>query len=322
MTIRGASSASSVTRRVRSGKRTGQAALDLDRRRVDRGGLLERGLRRPGRGPRRRWRSGRSGPLGHEAGPVGGQQDVLGGRRRRPGTWRPRSTPRRPIPQAAQIGCSATVRTASRARSATRRAPPPSVPGQDERELVAAVAEDVVGFAAGVEQRVGDRPEEPVAGLVAELVVDRPEVVEVEHDQAERRRPRATRWTRNSWNVPWLSRPVRSSERARISTARWISALWRAIETCAANSLTSSNSSSLKRSLAAEPLEGQHAGDALAAAQRDDDQAAVGRPGRVELEDPRIGQLVDDELRLVVLEDPGRQARSRPVPRAGGSRRR
>ncbi len=47
----------------------------------------------------------------------------------------------------------------------------------------------------------------------------------------------------HSWNVPWLSRPVRSSVRARISTAWKTSAFWSAIDTCAANSWTSSNSS-------------------------------------------------------------------------------
>ena len=46
-----------------------------------------------------------------------------------------------------------------------------------------------------------------------------------------------------AWNVPWFSNPVRSSVWARISTAWWTSAFWRAIDTWAANSWTSSNSS-------------------------------------------------------------------------------
>ncbi len=54
------------------------------------------------------------------------------------------------------------------------------------RELVAAVAEHVVGVAAGGDDRLRDVGQEPVAGLVAEGVVDGLEVVEVEHDQAER----------------------------------------------------------------------------------------------------------------------------------------
>ena len=55
--------------------------------------------------------------------------------------------------------------------------------------------------------------------------------------------PSRTLRSSHSRNVPWLSRPVRSSVRARISTAWKTSAFWSAIETCAANSWTSSNSS-------------------------------------------------------------------------------
>ena len=62
-----------------------------------------------------------------------------------------------------------------------------------------------------------------------------------------------------SSNVPWLSRPVRSSVWARISTARKTSAFWSAIDTCAANSWTSSNSSAEKVLPSAEPLDGQDA---------------------------------------------------------------
>ena len=81
----------------------------------------------------------------------------------------------------------------------------------------------------------------------------------------------------HSWNVPWLSRPVRSSVWARISTAWRTSAFWSAIETCAANSWTSSNSSAVNalprpsRSRVRTPIA------PVAAAQRDDDQAAVDR---------------------------------------------
>ena len=55
--------------------------------------------------------------------------------------------------------------------------------------------------------------------------------------------PSRTSPFRYSMNVPWLSRPVRSSVCARISTARNTSAFWSAIDTCPANSLTRSNSS-------------------------------------------------------------------------------
>ena len=59
--------------------------------------------------------------------------------------------------------------------------------GHEQRELVAAQAgEDVLG-AGDVAQRGGDRGEHDVAALVAERVVDRLEVVDVE--QRERERP-------------------------------------------------------------------------------------------------------------------------------------
>ena len=59
--------------------------------------------------------------------------------------------------------------------------------GHEQRELVAAQAgEDVLG-AGDVAQRGGDRGEHGVAALVAERVVDRLEVVDVE--QGERERP-------------------------------------------------------------------------------------------------------------------------------------
>ena len=67
--------------------------------------------------------------------------------------------------------------------------------------------------------------------------------------------------------------------------------------------------------LPTEPLERQDARDALPTAQRHDDQAAVHRSRRVELEDPRIGQLVGHELGLVVLEDPGRDTGLPRLPR-------
>ena len=58
--------------------------------------------------------------------------------------------------------------------------------------------------------------------------------------------PSRTLRSSHSWNVPWLNSPVRSSVRARISTAWKTSAFWSAIDTCAAKSWTSSNSSAEK----------------------------------------------------------------------------
>ena len=75
----------------------------------------------------------------------------------------------------------------------------------------------------------------------------------------------------------------------------------------------------------------QHADRAAAAAQRDDDEAAVDRRRVVaEVVDPRVVPLVADEDRLVVLDDPGRDAGLARLPRlevvggvdaAGGQRR-
>ena len=57
--------------------------------------------------------------------------------------------------------------------------------GQQEREFVAAVPEHEVRVATGPHEAARDPPQDLVAGLVAHRVVDGPEIVEVEHDQAE-----------------------------------------------------------------------------------------------------------------------------------------
>ena len=100
--------------------------------------------------------------------------------------------------------------------------------------------------------------------------------------------PACTARPSRSSNVPWLSRPVRSSVCARISTARNTSAFWRAIDTCAANSWTSSNSSAVNVLPEPEPLDRQHADRALATAQRHDDEAAVLDVLLAEVVDPRV----------------------------------
>ena len=64
-----------------------------------------------------------------------------------------------------------------------------------------------------------------------------------------------------------------------------------------------------------DPLERQDAGRAVAAAERDADQAAVDEPGVAELEDPRVVPLVEHEGRLVVGDDPGREALLAGQPR-------
>ena len=75
-------------------------------------------------------------------------------------------------------------------RSGQRRARPlpcPAGAGEHQRELVPAeAAEDVVRRAQRVADPVGQRSEQPVAGLVPEGVVDLLELVEVHHQQRSR----------------------------------------------------------------------------------------------------------------------------------------
>ncbi len=96
--------------------------------------------------------------------------------------------------------------------------------------------------------------------------------------------------------------PVSMSVSARSSTARCASAFWRAIDTWAAKSLTSSNSSSAKRASVAEALDRQHALDTVRAAQRRNDQGAGGWAEIREVRDAIVGQLVLDQLRLAGAE--------------------
>ena len=65
----------------------------------------------------------------------------------------------------------------------------------------------------------------------------------------------------------------------------------------------------------AETLEGQHAHGAVPVAQRDADDAAVDGAIAPEVVDPRVVRLVLDELRLVVVDDPWRDALLAGLPR-------
>ena len=110
--------------------------------------------------------------------------EQLVGAHRRAATARRRSTPRRR---------SAAVRRADRAQAlerARRRPPRRSSQvgvGEDHDELVAAVARDAVERAELAHERLHDLAQHRVAGLVAVVVVDELEVVEV--DQQARERP-------------------------------------------------------------------------------------------------------------------------------------
>ena len=73
--------------------------------------------------------------------------------------------------------------TASRAAVS---APSRGEVGEQEHELVAAVAGEQAAIALGAAQPPGDAAQQPVAGAVAERVVDELEVVEVDEQQRDR----------------------------------------------------------------------------------------------------------------------------------------
>ena len=57
----------------------------------------------------------------------------------------------------------------------------------------------------------------------------------------------------------------------------------------------------------AQPLKREDPGHTDPVAERDDDEAALHRSRGFERQDPCVCQLVDDELRLIVLQDPARE---------------
>ena len=158
---------------------------------------------------------------------------------------------------------------------------------QQERELVAAVAEHEVRVAAGLDQLRRDLPQQCVAGLVAALVVDGPEVVEVEHDQAERR-PLAS-----APFEPFLERPVIEQAGEVVGPGTDLDRLEdlgvlerdRDLRGEQLDELELLRREGIREP---QPLDRQDADRAVTAAQRDDDQAAVdGPPSRAELVDAR-----------------------------------
>ena len=123
---------------------------------------------------------------------------------------------------------------------------------------------------------VGDPPQQGVAGLVAELVVDRPEVVEVEHDQAERRA------LADAPLEPLLERPVVEQPGQVVGPRPDLDRLEDLGVLEGDRDLRREQLDELEllggeRVGEAEPLDRQHADRAVAAAQRDDDEAAVDR---------------------------------------------
>ena len=90
---------------------------------------------------------------------------------------------RRDPPRVAGAGEHGLPRTASSTPSATSIGLVAPALGQQHRELVAAEAGEHVGVAQPRAQRLRDARDQLVAGAVAERVVDRLEVVEVEHQR-------------------------------------------------------------------------------------------------------------------------------------------
>ena len=156
--------------------------------------------------------------------------------------------------------------------------------------------------------------EELVAGLVPELVVDLAEVVEVQHDQAE--------------GVARVDAPLEHVlEGPVVEQAGQVVGLGADLDRAEDLGVLQGDRDLRREQLdelelvggervvRAEPLDGEDADRAVATAQRHHDEAALLGVDRAELVDARVGALVRDVGRLVVLDDPGRDAGLARLPR-------
>ena len=153
-----------------------------------------------------------------------------------------------------------------------------------------------------------------VAGQVPVGVVDPLEVVEVEHDQAERRAVAngLLQVLAEGGVVEQPGQPVGLG--AHLDVAEDLRVL------DGDGHLGREQLDELEllgREQVARPqtLDGQHADGPVPAAQRDDDEAAVDGLDLAEVVDPRVVALVGDVDRLVVLDDPRREAGLALLPR-------
>ena len=157
----------------------------------------------------------------------------------------------------------------------------------------------------------GDRAEERVAGRVAARVVERLEPVEIEHQDRERRglrrRSRPPRRAR-AGRSRGCAGPVSASRSARTRTAPCVSAFWRAIDACAANSWVSSNSFALNaRLVVAHPADVERADRLAVDEQRDDDHRLGLERGAGDLDRAWIEVGAVGQDGLAVVDDPAGQ---------------
>ena len=172
--------------------------------------------------------------------------------------------------------CRPEATTAWRARSATCMAPAASVPGNRNVNSSPPYRKMWSLSRPAWTRLAGDPPQQHVAGLVAEVVVDVPEVVEVQHDQAERRA------VADAPFEPLLERAVVEQPGQVVGPGADLDRLedLRVLERdrhLRREELDELELLARERIADAEPLDRQHADRPAPAAQRDDDEAAVDR---------------------------------------------
>jgi hypothetical protein len=144
---------------------------------------------------------------------------------------------------------------------------------QEQRELVAAVAEDAIGIAAGGDDRPADLGEQPVAGLVAQRVVD---ALKSSRSSMIRLNGSWPSMLRRSQPGTCRGSAARSGRRSGPGSRPPVDlGVLEGDRDLGREQLDELELLLRVAMLEAQALERQHAGRAVPAAQRDDDQAAV-----------------------------------------------
>ncbi len=167
--------------------------------------------------------------------------------------------------------------------------------GQQHDELVTTEAEHQVRLTARIAQHFGDMLEHGVATLMAEVVVVALEEVEIDHQHRE-----AGALVNQSLDVLG-HRTVIPETGQRIGLRAQLDGTMdggvaQRDRDVPGEQLDEIELGITKASVGAQTLDGQHALDTLAAAQRGDDQRSRLRPNRCEMSHPLVGHLVLDEL--------------------------